>query len=74
MTQRNPSPEPPVLQHTRDWHLRLNELRHSHPHLPLHELVHFLNHPPSLDEAPAKPTPAEPKERTQAQKIWPHLP
>jgi hypothetical protein len=50
----------------------LNELRASHPHLSVHELQHFLNHPPSFD-APAKPEPKEPTERTQAQKIWPYL-
>jgi hypothetical protein len=71
MPRGNESVEP-IMQHTRDYWERLRELRSSHPHIPVHELQHFLNHPPSFD-APAKPTPEPPKERTQAQRLWPYL-
>jgi hypothetical protein len=68
---RSPTPEPPFATHTRDWYVRLNELRRSHPHLPVQELQHFLNHP--VADEPAKPAPPKPTPRTQAQRIWPYL-
>jgi hypothetical protein len=71
MTQRISELAEPALRHTRDFYRRLNELTHSHPHIPVHELVHFLNHPPS--EAPAKPTADPPKPRSAAQILWPYM-
>jgi hypothetical protein len=61
----------PLMQPTREYQMRLRELRYRHPHIPVHELQHFLNHPPSL-EAPAKPTPAEPP-KDLAHRLWPGL-
>jgi len=69
---RNPTPEPPVHSHTREYWQRLNDLRRSHPNIPVQELQHFLNHPPSLEE-PAKPAPPKPP-RTKAQILWPNMP
>jgi hypothetical protein len=61
----------PIWRRTRDYYARLNELRFSHPHIPVSELERFLNNPPSAE--PAKPTPAPSKEKSMAQKIWPNL-
>jgi hypothetical protein len=74
---RNPSPDVPLLQHSRDWHeeyyRRRDVLRSRHPHLDAREL-HYRALPPVANEAPAAPSkPAEPKERTMAQRIWPDL-
>jgi hypothetical protein len=68
---RSPTPELPFATHTRDWYVRLNELRLSHPHLPVQELAAFLNNPPR--DAPAKPTPEPTPPQTQARRIWPNL-
>jgi hypothetical protein len=60
-----------LVQHTRDYYRRLNELRHSNPHLSRGEIELFLLDPPSFD-APAKPEP--PKEHTDvAHRLWPYL-
>jgi hypothetical protein len=76
MPQRRSEPVEPLAVHSRDWydeyHTRLNVLRSRYPRLDAREL-HYRALPPV--EAPAAPSkPAEPKERTQAQKIWPYLP
>jgi hypothetical protein len=68
MTVRRSEPLEPLAEHTRDFYARLNELRYRHPHIPVHELKHFLNRPPSFD-APAKPAPEEPKERSIAKAL-----
>jgi hypothetical protein len=71
MTQRRSELAEPALRHTREYWQRLSELRASHPHLPVYELQHFLNHPPS--DEPAKPIPEPTPPATMARRIWPYL-
>jgi hypothetical protein len=73
---QNPAPEPPLAQHTADWHdeyyRRRDVLRSRYPHLDPREL-HHRSLPPVANEAPTEPTPEPPKERTQAQILWPYM-
>jgi hypothetical protein len=73
---RQPLPEPPLHQHTRDWwdeyHARLNVLRSRYPHLDAREL-HHRSLPPVANEAPPKPAPEPPKPRTTAEILWPYM-
>ena len=71
MPQRRSELAEPILRHSRDFYRRLNELRSSHPHIPVRELELFLINPPRDTNEPVKPEP--PKEQTMAERIWPHL-
>jgi hypothetical protein len=71
MPQRRSELAEPILRHSRDFYKRLNELRLSHPHIPVRELEYFLINPPPVANEPAKPAPS--KEVSMAARIWPHL-
>jgi hypothetical protein len=74
---RNPHPSEPLAQNTPEWfdeyYRRLDVLRSRYPTMRAAELHHRAL-PPVANEAPAAPSkPAESKERTMAQRIWPDL-
>jgi len=73
---REPVWHEPIHRHTDEYwdqyRARLDVLRARYPFAPASELHHKAL---PLVEAPAEPSkPAEPKERTMAQRIWPDLP
>jgi hypothetical protein len=66
-----------MIEHTRDWYdeyyRRLDVLRARYPTMRAGEL-HQRALPPVANEEPAAPSkPAESKEQTMAQRIWPYL-
>jgi hypothetical protein len=76
MTMRRTEAREPVWRHSRDYwddyYARLNTLRARYPNLDPREL-HYRSLPLVANEAPAQPTPEPPKERTQAEILWPYM-